>query len=524
MYDIITSGYKKIIKTNIFKKVSLKRRVDMLTYSFADIGSDSLYEHLYKCIKNDIKKGVLGKNEKLPSKRSLAKNLGISVITVENAYAQLIAEGYIYSIAKKGYYVSDIKDTYDWDSDYEVNRHEKNISDNMKNNARQIEIVKEKMRDRIDEEFSVSYDGSEGKYIADFTKNKMVSDMFPFTIWTKLIREVLSEQQNALMTNPPSGGAMELRRAIAKHLKEFRGMIVAPKQIIIGAGTEYLYGLIIQLLGMDKKYGVEDPGYDKISKIYRCHGVKQDYIGMDEYGVIPSQVSEKKIDILHITPSHHFPTGIVMPISRRYELLGWANQDEKRYIIEDDYDSELRLNGQPIPALQSIDVSEKVIYINTFTKTLSSTVRISYMVLPEKLLEKFYRTLFFYSCTVSNFEQYTLAKFIDEGCFEKHINRMRKYYSEKKKKFLAAIKKSKLNKYVTVHEEDAGLQFLMEIKTKYTDEEFVKRANKLGIKMSPLSGFYHLEENKSERMFVMNYLGVEENNIEKVVEKLCTIV
>ena len=123
----------------------------MLTYSFADIGSDSLYEHLYKCIKNDIKKGVLGKNEKLPSKRSLAKNLGISVITVENAYAQLIAEGYIYSIAKKGYYVSDIKDTYDWDSDYEVNRHEKNISDNMKNNARQIEIVKEKMRDRIDE-------------------------------------------------------------------------------------------------------------------------------------------------------------------------------------------------------------------------------------------------------------------------------------------------------------------------------------------------------------------------------------
>ena len=524
MYDIITSGYKKIIKTNIFKKVSLKRRVGMLTYSFADIGSDSLYEHLYKCIKKDIKKGTLGKNEKLPSKRSLAKNLGISVITVENAYAQLIAEGYIYSIAKKGYYVSDIKDTYDWDSDYEVNRHERGMSDNMKNSARQIEIVKEKMRDRIDEEFSVSYDGSEGKYIADFTKNKMVSDMFPFTIWTKLIREVLSEQQNALMTNPPSGGAMELRRAIAKHLKEFRGMIVAPKQIIIGAGTEYLYGLIIQLLGMDKKYGVEDPGYDKISKIYRCHGVKQDYIEMDEYGVIPSQVSEKKIDILHITPSHHFPTGIVMPISRRYELLGWANQDEKRYIIEDDYDSELRLNGQPIPALQSIDVSEKVIYINTFTKTLSSTVRISYMVLPEKLLEKFYRTLFFYSCTVSNFEQYTLAKFIDEGCFEKHINRMRKYYSEKKKKFLAAIKKSKLNKYVTVHEEDAGLQFLMEIKTKYTDEEFVKRANKLGIKMSPLSGFYHLEENKSERMFVMNYLGVEENNIEKVVEKLSTIV
>ena len=493
----------------------------MLTYSFADIGSDSLYEHLYKCIKNDIKKGVLEKNEKLPSKRSLAKNLGISVITVENAYAQLLAEGYIYSIAKKGYYVSDIKSGYIWDSSAMENEREKT---SIKNGVEHINLVKEKMCDRIDEEFAISQARTEGRYIADFTKNRMISDMFPFTIWTKLIRQVLSEQQNALMTNPPSGGAMELRRAIAKHLKEFRGMIVAPEQIIVGAGTEYLYGLIIQLLGMDKKYGVEDPGYDKISKIYRCHGVKQDYIGMDEYGVIPSQISEKKIDILHITPSHHFPTGIVMPISRRYELLGWANQDEERYIIEDDYDSELRLNGQPIPALQSIDVSEKVIYINTFTKTLSSTVRISYMVLPEKLLDKFYKTLFFYSCTVSNFEQYTLAKFIDEGCFEKHINRMRKYYSDKRKKLFLAIKKSKLNKYVTVHEEDAGLQFLMEIKTKYSDEEFVRRAAKEGIKMSPLSGFYHLKENRPEHIFVVNYLGVEESNIEKTVEKLCKII
>lgn len=518
---IMVSGYKKIVKINIFKKVSLKGLTDMLTYSFADIGSDSLYEHLYKCIKNDIKKGVLEKNEKLPSKRSLAKNLGISVITVENAYAQLLAEGYIYSIAKKGYYVSDIKSGYIWDSSAMENEREKT---SIKNGVEHINLVKEKMCDRIDEEFAISQARTEGRYIADFTKNKMISDMFPFTIWTKLIRQILSEQQNALMTNPPSGGAMELRRAIAKHLKEFRGMIVAPEQIIVGAGTEYLYGLIIQLLGMDKKYGVEDPGYDKISKIYRCHGVKQDYIGMDEYGVIPSQISEKKIDILHITPSHHFPTGIVMPISRRYELLGWANQDEERYIIEDDYDSELRLNGQPIPALQSIDVSEKVIYINTFTKTLSSTVRISYMVLPEKLLDKFYKTLFFYSCTVSNFEQYTLAKFIDEGCFEKHINRMRKYYSDKRKKLFLAIKKSKLNKYVTVHEEDAGLQFLMEIKTKYSDEEFVRRAAKEGIKMSPLSGFYHLKENRTEHIFVMNYLGVEESNIEKTVEKLCKII
>ena len=492
----------------------------MLTYSFADIGSDSLYEHLYKCIKNDIKKGVLGKNEKLPSKRSLAKNLGISVITVENAYAQLIAEGYIYSIAKKGYYVSDIKDTYDWDSDYEVKRQDRGMSDNMKNSARQIEIVKEKMRDRIDEEFSVSYDGSEGKYIADFTKNKMISDMFPFTIWTKLIREVLSEQQNALMTNPPSGGAMELRRAIAKHLKEFRGMIVAPKQIIIGAGTEYLYGLIIQLLGMDKKYGVEDPGYDKISKIYRCHGVKQDYIGMDEYGVIPSQVSEKKIDILHITPSHHFPTGIVMPISRRYELLGWANQDEKRYIIEDDYDSELRLNGQPIPALQSIDVSEKVIYINTFTKTLSSTVRISYMVLPEKLLEKFYRTLFFYSCTVSGFEQYAMAAFLEKGYFERHIRRLLNDYRGQRERICRMFRESPLSQISQIYQDDAGTHFLLHVRTELSDVEIKWAARQRGILVNCLSEYCFADAQKYRGILVIHYSDMADEILQKVIGAL----
>ena len=465
----------------------------MLTYNFTNIGSDSLYEYLYKCIKNDILLGSIKAGEKLPSKRSFAKNLGISVITVENAYEQLIAEGYIYSIPKKGFYVTDFKQV--------------------------IEIEKKTFVKEM-----VPLTGGENAYLADFTSNQTESELFPFTIWTRTIREVLNENQMQLMINPPCGGVFFLREAIAKHLKEFRGMAVLPEQIIVGAGTEYLYGLLIQLLGNEKIYAVENPGYRKIGKIYQSYKVLCKYIDMDKEGVEISKLEENQVDIAHISPSHHYPTGIVMPVSRRYELLGWAAKSENRYIIEDDYDSELRLNGQPIPALQSIDVSEKVIYINTFTKTLSSTVRISYMVLPEKLLEKFYRTLFFYSCTVSNFEQYTLAKFIDEGCFEKHINRMRKYYSEKKKKFLAAIKKSKLNKYVTVHEEDAGLQFLMEIKTKYTDEEFVKRANKLGIKMSPLSGFYHLEENKSERMFVMNYLGVEENNIEKVVEKLCTIV
>ena len=182
---------------------------------------------------------------------------------------------------------------------------------------------------------------------------------------------------------------MALRQAIADYLHAFRGMVVNPEQIIVGAGTEYLYGLLIQLLGDDKIYGIENPGYPKIAKIYDSMHVSYSAIDLDKHGVCIDSLENHQIDIMHLSPSHHFPTGIITPISRRYELLGWASKDENRYIIEDDYDSELRLGGKPIPTLQSIDISDKVIYMNTFTKTLSSTVRISYMVLPASLTELF---------------------------------------------------------------------------------------------------------------------------------------
>lgn len=407
----------------------------MLTYNFTNIGSDSLYEYLYKCIKNDILQGTLKTGEKLPSKRTFAKNLGISVITVENAYEQLIAEGYIYSIPKRGFYVTDFKQA--------------------------VEIEKRTFTPEIIPLTS----GSHG-YLADFTSNQTESELFPFTIWAKIIRELLNDSQIQLMINPPCGGVLSLRQAIAKYLKAFRNMTVLPEQIIIGAGTEYLYGLLIQLFGNERIYAVENPGYQKIAKIYQSYQVHCEYISMDEAGVDITELEEKKAEIIHISPSHHYPTGIVIPISRRYELLGWAAKSENRYIIEDDYDSELRLSGHPIPTLQSIDVSDKVIYMNTFTKTLASTARISYMILPRTLLNMFYQKLSFYSCTVSTFEQYTLAKFIEEGYFEKHINRLRNYYLNKRNTIVGAIQNSRLKEYVTISGEEAGVHFLLKIDTK----------------------------------------------------------
>ncbi|MEF2596727.1 MAG: PLP-dependent aminotransferase family protein [Lachnospiraceae bacterium] len=461
----------------------------MITYTFTNTGSDSLYEYLYKCIKNDILQGNIRAGEKLPSKRTFAKNLGISVITVENAYEQLIAEGYIYSIPKKGFYVTDLKK--------EVETEKKTVTKEM-----------------------VPITGGESGYFADFTSNQTQSELFPFTVWTRMIREVLGENQIQLMTNPPCGGIYPLREAIAKYLKEFRGMMVLPEQIIIGAGTEYLYGLLIQLLGTDKIYAVENPGYRKIAKIYRSWKVACEYIDMDEEGVQIGELQRKRVDILHISPSHHYPTGIVMPVSRRYELLGWAAKSNSHYIIEDDYDSELRLGGQPIPTMQSIDVSDRVIYMNTFTKTLASTVRISYMILPPPLLEQFYERLSFYSCSVSNFEQYTLGKFIEEGFFEKHINRLRNHYHKKRDILLGAIRESRLGDLVHISGEEAGVHFLMEIQTEKEEEEFLTCAQTQGIRLSPLSAHYHNRETERKNVYVMNYSSVQMEDTQEIVRRL----
>lgn len=463
----------------------------MITYDLTNTGSDSLYEYLYKSIKNDILQGKLKAGEKLPSKRIFASNLGVSVITVENAYARLAAEGYIYSMPKRGFYVADFGNLGSL------------APEPKKSFTRQM----------------VPLSGGDASYFADFSSNQTSSELFPFTIWSKVIRELLSDSRVQLMTNSPCGGILALRESISKYLQEFRGMAVSPDQIIIGAGTEYLYSLLIQLLGNDKVYGVENPGYRKLEQIYKSFHVPCQWISMDENGICISELEEKKGDIVHITPSHHYPTGIVMPISRRYELLGWAARKEGRYIIEDDYDSELRLSGQPIPTLQSIDKSEKVIYMNTFTKTLCSTVRISYMVLPQELTERFYEKLSFYSCTVSNFEQYTLANFILEGKFEAHINRLRNYYRKKRDGLVEAFRNSRLADMVEISGEEAGLHFLLAIRTQVPEAVVMERARARGIKLVPLSKYYY-GESGMENVYVMNYSSVDIGKAGEIAERI----
>ncbi len=491
----------------------------MLTYSLGRTGSLTLYEELYRCIRQDILDGTISPGDRLPSKRSLAKNLSISTITVEHAYGMLLDEGYIYSIPKKGYFAADLT-----------------LTTCRRKSCKTAPDCRQTAEHLSGSDSDSGSDASETKNcFADFTAGRANPDRFPLSTWVRLMREIIHDRKKELMISSPPGGIRELREAICEYLYQFRGIRALPEQVIVGAGTEYLYSLLIQLLGRDRIYALETPGYPKIPRIYARNDAVCRYIPMDSRGISVSALRECDADILHLSPSHHFPTGIVTPVQRRYELLSWASESEERYIIEDDYDSEFRLSGRPIPSMQSIDPTGKVIYINTFTKSLASTIRISYMILPPSLMRRFRSELGFYSCTVSNFEQYTLSRFLKEGYFEKHINRMRKYYRNQRDVILRCIRRNPRSYGMRITGEDAGLHFLLHVPSFCSDSRLVIRARRMGIHISALSEYeFRPEQQNSDAGFfsagvplhslVLSYSGVPPEILPQAVDRLIRAV
>ena len=448
----------------------------MLTYELKKQPGLPLYESLYRCIREDIRSGKLRPGEKLPSKRALAANLEISKITVEAAYGQLLAEGYIRSREKAGYYVETVEQPF-----------------------RQMPAEQPPQTQTED--------------LIDLISNTPAR--FPFSVWSRLQREVMLDMGEQLLLSLPNQGLWALRQAIAAHLAQFRGMQVSPSCILVGAGTDFLYNLLIQLLGRDKCYAVEEPGYGKIRKIYAAGGVQCISAPMDDQGVMPAAL--EKAQVLHFSPSHHFPTGIVTPLSRRQALLAWANEKPERWIIEDDYDSEFRFHARPTAAMQSLDTGGRVIYMNTFSKTLAPSIRISYMILPPQLMEQFQRQLGFYSCTVPSFEQHTLARFITEGYFEKHINRMRKFYKSRRNRLLSAISASPMAQKLTILEENAGLHFLLRVDTDLSDEMLIRRCQNAGIRIRSLGSYYHDPAPRNDtHCLVVNYSGLDDRAVERL--------
>ena len=458
----------------------------MLTYSLEERGGLPLYEYLYRCIREDILNGTLAAGERLPSKRALAEHLQLSVITVENAYRQLEAEGFLLSRPRRGFFAAAV----------------------------------ERLSAPVPPA-ALPQEAEEPVWRLDLTSGQVDAARFPVSVWARLTRQVLSEGGSALLTPVHRQGLPALRRAIAGDLRDRKGMAVAPEQIVVGAGAEYLYLLLAQLLE-GTAFAVEDPGYPKIRKVYgRCGAVCR-LVPLDGQGVAPEALAASGAGVLHLSPSHHYPTGLVTPIGRRQALLRWA-EDRDGVIIEDDYDSELRFTGRPIPTLQSIDDGGRVVYMNTFSQTISPSMRLGFMVLPPRLLERYRRELGFYACTVPALDQHVLARFLAGGHYEQHLSRMRKEYRARRDRVLEAFRTSPFAGRIAISEQGAGLHFLLRLDTARSDGELRRRGEEMGVRLDFLSEYAALPRPEYEHTLVVNYAGLKADRLPQAVELLAEV-
>lgn len=463
----------------------------MLTLVLDSNSTQPLYEQIYRHIRREIETGTLSPGERLPSKRALAAHLKVSVITIEGAYSQLLAEGYLHSEPKRGFFV-----------------HTPELPPSVYHLPASAQVPATDIP-------------TSGILDYDFATNAVDTAHFPFSTWARLMREVLSQEDSALLSSPHPQGVPELREAIVRYLHDFRGIQTTAEQVVVGAGSEYLTSLLFQLLGREGGWAVEDPGYRKVHRLLSHSGMLICPIPLDNQGIRTDALHWSGARVAHITPSHHFPLGTVMPVARRQALLSWASEVDHRYLIEDDYDSEFRYDGRPIPALQSLDVRERVVYMNTFTKSLAPSLRIGYMVLPPHLLERYQSEFLFYSSTVPSFEQYTLARFLSRGHFERHIRRMRTIYRTRRDALLSAAKATGLTQFGSFSGAEAGLHLLFHASGGPSEEELVQAAAQAGIGVYPLS-YYALTppDPGQPPTLLLGYARLEPEEIAAAVARL----
>ena len=459
----------------------------MLTPILDSSASMPLYEQLYRHIRGEIESGRLAAGERLPSKRALAEHLHISVMTVEGAYQQLEAEGYVYTRPKRGFFVAEVE------------------------------------RPRPAPPAPPAAPAPEAPaWRLDLASNRVDASRFPVATWARLTRQVLTEDGEALLRPVPHQGLTALRQAIARDLREYKGMAVSPDQIVVGAGAEYLYLLLAQLLGREAVFAVEDPGYPKIRQVYGKCGADCRPVPLDSQGIPPEALEAAGATVVHLSPAHHYPTGLVTPIGRRQALLRWAERTDA-VIIEDDYDSEFRFTGRPIPTLQSIDTAGRVVYMNTFSQTISPSMRVGFLVLPPRLLERYRRELDFYSCTVPALDQHVLARFLDRGHYEQHLARMRKEYRQRRDAVLSAFRSSPFRDRITISEQGAGLHFLLKLETRDSDAALQARAVALGVRLGFLSAYAAIPSPAYAHTLVVNYAGPSPAALPEAMDLLAEI-
>lgn len=424
----------------------------MLSYDMGERGNASRYDYLYRCIRHDIAHGNILPDEKLPSKRALARNLGVSVITVEAAYAQLIAEGYVRAEERRGYFACE-------------------LSPVARGGRREVARLRgDAGRSGVPENNPMTPSLASGS-----AAGSAATALFPYQTWARVMRRTLTEESSATLAEAAlAAGSPRLRQAIASYLREYRGMEVPAERIVIAAGSQTLYQLIVQLLGRERTFATECPGYPLLGRIYGAQNVHCASIPLSAGGIDIAALRESGASVAHVMPAHQFPTGVVMSAACRRDLLNWSRTDEARafsaagprgrFIVEDDYDAEFRMSGRPIAPLSSVDVAGRVIYLNSFTKSLGAAFRIAYMALPEELAAQFELNLGFYSNTVSPLEQLALARFIEQGHYERHVNRLRTHAKQLQDELVRRVRESSLAKEVSFEGLDRGLYFSMRVR------------------------------------------------------------
>ena len=515
----------------------------MLSYDMGKRGNASRYDYLYRRIRHDIAHGNILPDEKLPSKRALARNLGVSVITVEAAYAQLIAEGYVRAEERRGYFACELSPVARGGKrdGQRGGDHPRGIaaSDSISENAiRRPSPASAGLTQSPERRLAspgtsarmvegVPAFASEGGPATPAPSSESAATaLFPYQTWARVMRRTLAEESSATLAQAALGaGSPRLRRAIAAYLREYRGMDVPAERIVVAAGSQTLYQLIIQLLGRDRTFAIESPGYPLLERMYDAQGARCASVPLAAGGIDVAALSESGASVAHVMPAHQFPTGVVMSAAHRRDLLNWSRMDAARafssegprgrFIIEDDYDAEFRMSGRPIAPLASVDVAGRVIYLNSFTKSLGAAFRIAYMALPEDLAAQFELKLGFYSNTVSPLEQLALARFIEQGHYERHVNHLRTHVKRLQDGLVGRVRESSLAQEVAFEGLDRGLYFSMRVR-KGTQDRAVGALQAAGVQLAFLGRgpLAWSDAQEGESVFALN---CESLNIEELV-------
>ena len=455
-----------------------------VTLDFKSEKENPLYIQLASFIKQEMAVGNIPAGEKLPSKRNLAIHLGVSVNTIQAAFNQLVAEGYVRSEQRKGFYVQEVEELIgDSVPSSQTAKKEKNL-----------------------------------QYKIDFNSGHVDLQQFPYSVWRKLSVKSLYLDGSELFYNGNPQGESCLREQIAQYLFQSRGVRCSADQILLGAGTQVLTGLLCMVIGREKTYALESPGFHRTRVALQDQGVDVELIPVEEEGLSVKELASSKAEVVFVTPSHQFPYGMVMPISRRVELLNWA-EEQHGYIVEDDYDSEYRYKGKPIPSLQGLDSNGRVIYMGTFSKSLIPSIRISYLVLPSSLVEKYRTNFSLYKQTVSRLHQDTLFRFMSNGHWATHLNKMRTLYRKKQARLLAAIQED-LGECVTTIGEKSGLHIILNVQNGMSENELIASASRNGMKVYPTSVYYGGERERTEPEVLLGFGGLSELEIEEGIRLL----